>query len=300
VDLDGDGLDDVISGSYWPGDLFWFAGLGEGKYAAGEKLKDVSGKDLNSGGTWKSENEPDMESLAAAPHAADLDGDGDFDLLVGNIAGHVILIPNEGTATEPKFTGAHRRTIQAGGEDLRVEGGDAGPTIVDWDRDGRDDLIVGAGNGAVNLYRNEGTAKEPRYAKAVVLVSPGANYGTIAHGSEAAGPGMRAKVCATDYDGDGQLDLLVGDFSSTMLPEPVLDEAQKAKKAELEAERERLNGEYQKLAEKAVKPDDPQYQALSEKLSKVYQDLRPLEAGSEMHGWVWFFRGKAAPKTVQR
>ena len=299
MDLDGDGHDDVISGSYWPGDLFWFRGEGKGQYAAGQKLKDVSGADLNSGGKWKSENEPDMDSLAAAPYAADMDGDGDFDLLVGNIAGRVILIPNEGTAKEPKFTGAHRRALQAGGEDLRVEG-DAGPTMADWDGDGLADLIVGGGNGAVNLYRNEGTAKAPKFLKAVALVSVGGGHGVVAHGNQPTGPGMRSKACVTDYDDDGILDLLVGDFASVSLPEPVLDDAQKAKKAELEAAQAKVMEEYQKLAEEHLAPDDPKMQAMSEKLSKIYQDLRPLQAGQEMHGWVWFFRGKPAPKTVQR
>jgi hypothetical protein len=212
VDLDGDGHDDVISGSYWPGDMFWFRGEGRGRYAARQKLKDANGKDLNAGAAWKSEKEYNLESLAAAPHFADLDGDGDFDLLVGNIAGHVVFIPNAGTTTEPKFVGDERRALEAGGKELRVEG-DAGPFVVDWDGDGDLDLIVGGGDGAVSYYANVGTRTEARFAAATKLVEARTDPNPIPLGAEPKGPSMRSKVCATDWDGDGRLDLLVGDFA---------------------------------------------------------------------------------------
>ena len=163
MDLDGDGRRDVLSGSYWPGDIFIFRGQPDG-FAKGEALLSTSGKKVNAGPEWKSEDEPQMDSLAAAPHAADLDGDGDLDLLVGNIAGRVILIPNTGTAAAPKFHDAARRAIEAGGTAIEVPGGDAGPFVADWDRDGALDLIVGAGDGSVWLYRNEGTLEAPRLA----------------------------------------------------------------------------------------------------------------------------------------
>jgi hypothetical protein len=47
------------------------------------------------------------------------------------------------------------------------------PWIADVDGDGVNDLIVGDFSGLFRFYRNEGTNKQPRYAKAVNLKAGG-------------------------------------------------------------------------------------------------------------------------------
>ncbi len=130
MDLDGDGTLDVLSGS-WPGELFFFKGQGKGKFDAPVKLKDKDGKTINVGGGVREQGEmllvagdakyekdekggqvivyevkliavPEGKSAgipgtASALHAFDWDGDGVLDLLVGDIAGNVHLLRNEGT-----------------------------------------------------------------------------------------------------------------------------------------------------------------------------------------------------------
>lgn len=49
------------------------------------------------------------------------------DLLVGNIEGRVLLVPNEGTRDEPAFSPTRREPVLADGNPIRVGGGDAGP-----------------------------------------------------------------------------------------------------------------------------------------------------------------------------
>jgi hypothetical protein len=293
VDLDGDGHDDVISGSYWPGHIFVFRGLGKGAFAAGEALLDAQGETLHAGKPWVSERKPDMDSLAAAPCAVDFDADGDFDLLVGNIAGRVILIRNDGTAQRWAF-GSERTAIEAGGRPIDVGGGDAGPSVADWDGDGRFDLIVGSGDGSVWLFRNTGSAQQPVFARGKELLE--SSDGDLKFGEEPSRPQSRTKVHATDWDGDGRLDLLVGDFASVRGPEPELTDEQKTTRERLETEQRELSQQLSKLYEAAGEgaSSDPAASKLSQRMSALHEELRPLQPSWNAHGWVWLYKRRAA------
>lgn len=220
MDLNGDGITDILSGSY-PGEMVLFPGKDDGSFGAAVKLKDEAGKDVKVGS-------------AAAPHAFDWDGDGDLDLLVGNIEGQVWFVQNVGDAREPVFkkTG----TLDVDGAPIRVPGGNAGPWIADWDGDGVKDLVVGCGDGSVRLYAAKRTPGLPELTKPVELVAAGA------WGSEPGKKverGVRAKVCVADWNGDGRDDLLVGDFVSGQTEPPDLTDSQReqrdrAQKAQLE------------------------------------------------------------------
>lgn len=329
VDLDGDGIPDVISGS-WPGEIFFFKGKGKGAFAAPVKLKDKNGKTINVGGGRRGESgnmiliagdatfeqkdgktivlyegerieipegkQAGITGTASAVHAFDWRGKGVLDLLVGDIGGNVYLVPNEGT--KEKWSFDKERPLLAAGKPLRVNG-DAGPFVCDWDGDGKPDLLVGAGDGSVWFYRNVGAGKEPELAAGVQLVPPGeAHYGADA--PKEAHRGHRAKVCAVDWDGDGRLDLLLGDFTTQ---KPDLPEPTAAQKAEHDKTRKELDGVMTRYREAIVKlqgasavKEKAAREKATKELEEVGRRMQELRAKAppeyENHGWVWLFLRK--------
>lgn len=291
----------MISGSYWPGDISVFFRNADGTFAAGEFLKDPDGKNANGGPPWKSAKKPEMDSLAAAPWLVDWDDDGDLDLLIGNIAGHVVLLTNEGGPKTPQFV--RKGPLEAGGEVLDVDSNDAGPTTADWDGDGRWDLVVGGGAGTVKWFRNEGTKGAPKLAKGVELVK-GNGHGPAKNG--ATGPAMRVKPHVVDWNGDGALDLLLGDYTSSKGPEPELTAEQRATRTKLEAEQREVSTEMGRLFEKCDNDTDQlqgedkkAWEKVQKRSSELWEALRPLQAEHKPAGHVWVLLRKPASAAVE-
>ncbi len=315
---------DIISGS-WPGEIFLFKGGLNRTFEAPEMIKYKNGEIINIGGGIR--EEPDGRILitgnaefdrkdgksfvtyhgkqiestpekpisvtgsASAVHVADWDGDGDYDLIVGTIRGEIYMIPNEGTPEAYAF-GKEQKITKAASR--------AGPFTADWDGDGDLDLLVGVNDGSVSLFSNIGNAKSPELDSAVQLIPPGER----ASGSRAPKEvrrGGRSKICVTDWNGDGRLDLLVGDiaYQKPDLPEPTPEE--KAEHERLRKELEPIQKRYGELVQKLhgpsrVKTIDEREKIQKEMIetSQHMMDLRSkLPREYEHHGWVWLFLRKS-------
>lgn len=293
--MNGDGHLDMITGHYWPGDIFVFWGKKDGSFKPMDHLKDTTGRNLNAGPVWESEEEPAMSSLAAAPYATDFDGDGDYDMLIGNITGNIVYMENVGDRKNPKFS-TKRQNLQADGKTIEVGGGDAGPVHEDWDGDGVRDLLSGAGDGSVMFYKNIGSEKAPKFAEGIALIpaAPGSGYEPIPAGEEPTRPMSRTKICVVDYNGDGSKDLLVGDFMNVEKPAPKLTAEQVRERDALRKKRTEFEEKMNDFGlEEMTEEDAAKMEKLFEEFGEVFQKLSEYEAGSRPHGFVWLYLRKS-------
>ena len=134
--------------------------------------------------------------MGAAPQAVDWNEDGKKDLIVGDTNGKISLFVNVGTNQSPVLT--NNGYIQDGTDDLSV-GVRAAPDVIDWNNDGKKDLVVGSDYGNLRLYLNTGTNASPAFNGYTNIQS---NNTDIYH--------WRSHPGVCDLNGDGKKDLLVG------------------------------------------------------------------------------------------
>lgn len=150
------------------------------------------------------------------PSVGDWDRDGDLDLLCGcyfeqpgpevDTAGGCVqgiyYFENIGSRTQPRLAAARQLRDSTG--QVVVGGFHSQPTMVDWNLDGTNDVLLSpgiSGEGGTTIYLNHGTATEPR------LVAQTIAYRGLepVRGSDFASPTI------IDLDRDGVLDIVLGD-----------------------------------------------------------------------------------------
>ena len=184
VDLDGDGDLDLMAGDSLLANFVYFENTGS---ASAPLFTQRFGSSNPVNG---------LETNALiSPALADLDGDGDLDLVTGNHGGGLTYFENTGGATSPDLT---RRAATASPVDGIDTGEFSAPELADLDGDGDFDLIVWSWYGAIDYYENTGTTAAPVFTQRTGAGNP---LGIITR--------SYAPPELVDLDGDGDLDLVV-------------------------------------------------------------------------------------------
>ena len=211
VDFDSDGDLDIVTGSD-DGDFRLFRNAGGNRFAAaGELLRYSDGTPLlvRADLGWQPQGPVERFWGYTSPVPIDWDGDGDLDLLSGQIGRHGYLFFERGAQGEWK----RPVLLEAAGRVIRTTGhARMRPAPVDWNRDGRLDLVAVNDRYEYTLFlrRTDGTlaAGAPlRFAataKPVAFADPATDN-----------VGRRDALNIVDWDGDGDYDIVTGVNSST-------------------------------------------------------------------------------------
>ena len=124
----------------------------------------------------------------------DWNNDGKKDLLVGESSLYAYLYINEGTEFDP---------VLGGGTIVAWTGQRVAPYVVDWNEDGKKDLLVGEKTGLISLLINENTDDDPQF--------PDQSLNVLA-GFEDLDVGERSNPEMPDWNNDGKKDLISGEY----------------------------------------------------------------------------------------
>lgn len=192
---------DLICGEFRDG-LTFYENVGtrtQPVYAAGRPLKTSDGGRLH------------MALCMITPVAVDFNGDGHLDIVCGDEDGRVAFIENTGRVVEGMPEYLAPRYFKQYADKLKF-GALITPYAVDWDGDGREDIVAGNSAGCLAFFKNLG-GDPVRWAPPELLTAEGKII------REQAGPNGSIQgpaeekwgysiLSAEDWDGDGLPDLV--------------------------------------------------------------------------------------------
>jgi len=157
VDLDGDGDLDLVVGAHTSG-FHYFENTGTPSAAI---FVERTGAANRLGGLAPGE--------VPEPAFADLDGDGDLDLVAGTADGTFHYFENTGTRELPSFV---ERTGAANPFDGLAISAYSTASLADVDGDGDLDLVSGAPDGSFHYFENTGTPQMPAFSEQTGTANP--------------------------------------------------------------------------------------------------------------------------------
>ena len=204
ADFDGDGDLDLLCGEFLDG-FTYFANIGtrqQPEYAAGRKLRGADGEPLV------------MDLQMVTPTAYDWDGDGDFDLIVGDEDGRVALVENTGDPRDGQPVFEQPVYFQQQADTLKF-GALATPYTYDWDGDGDEDILCGNTAGYIALFENlgRGEGNQPKWAAPRLLEADGKPFRVLAGPNGSIQGPCEAKwgyttLSVADWEADGDPDVI--------------------------------------------------------------------------------------------
>ena|GEM_PF-2178594 len=174
ADMDGDGDMDIISASYNDNTIAWYENNG----AANP--------------TWTATDIATSAAGALSVYAADMDGDGDMDIVSADFGDNTIAWYENNGAADPTWAAADIATSANGA---------ASVFLADMDGDGDMDIVSASSNdNTIAWYENNGAA-DPTWTAADIVTNAG----------------FARDVHAADMDGDGDMDIVSADFGDNTI-----------------------------------------------------------------------------------
>jgi gliding motility-associated-like protein len=174
ADMDGDGDMDILSASYNDNTIAWYENNG----AANP--------------TWAAADIATSAAGALSVYAADMDGDGDMDIVSAGFSDNTIAWYENNGAADPTWAAADIATDAAGASVVYA---------ADMDGDGDMDIVsASSSDNTIAWYENNGAA-DPTWTAADIVTNAG----------------FARDVHVADMDGDGDMDIVSADFGDNTI-----------------------------------------------------------------------------------
>jgi len=191
VDIDGDGDVDIMYGNYYSPMFYFLENVGTPTNPSfAPAVSNPFGLTDHNG----------YSSYSSVLSFADLDNDGDLDMITGDYYGEFYYFENTGDVNNPTFIAPVQNPFG-----LTYSSDRTAPVFIDIDNDGDYDLIHGDWSGDFYYFENTGTASTPAFGSYQVNPFSLTEVGSGYYG------GSQSKPAFVDIDNDGDIDIVAGD-----------------------------------------------------------------------------------------